>query len=204
MNELDVERALVEEWRLFAGAQRADQDLAVTIVEAHGNRLTRPLLWAELEDVRLAFVGLRASLQGSSKAETLATTRWTVKDLIGHIASWATELERQIETIAAGKEFDYLITFTPRVGPTDWNARELERRASMSLEERFRELDDATRRMQDLVLSLPDEVLYEAALLPQTPDGRQETRWRTRPADFVVNMCAHYRYHLDRLDDVLP
>jgi len=203
MNELDVERALVEEWQAFADAAGADRDLAVTIVQTHGNRTTRPLLWAELEDIRLAFADLRASLDEPG-AGTLATTRWTVKDLVGHVASWATELQRQIETIAAHEEFDYLITFTPRVGPTEWNARELERRASMSLAERFRELDDATARTQELVLSLPDDVLFGDALLPQTADGRQETRWRTRLADFIVMACAHYRYHLHRIHDVLP
>jgi len=200
MNELDVERALVEEWQAFVEAQRPDPDAAVSPPRS---RLTRPLLWAELEDARQAFVELRASLDEPAKAEALATTRWTVKDVVGHVASWATELVRQIETIAAHREFDYVITFTPRVGPTEWNARELERRAAMSLDDRFRELDRATAHVQDLVLSLPDDVLFGETVLPQTPDGRPEHRWRARPADFIVNMCSHYRYHLDRLREVV-
>lgn len=203
MNELDVERALVDEWQAFAGAGRPDGDLAVTIAEAHGSRITRPLLWAELEDVRLAFVDLRASIDEAAKAERLATTRWTVKDLVGHLASWATEFAGQIETIAAGREFDYLITFTPRVGPTEWNERALGQRAAMSLGERFDELDAATARIRDLALSLPDGVLFGEALLPQTPDGRPENRWRARIADMMLMMCMHDRYHLERLHDVL-
>jgi hypothetical protein len=203
MSELNVERTLVDDWQAFVGAARPDADLAVTIAETRGTRITRPLIWAELEDVRLAFAELRASLDEASKAETLATTRWTVKDLVGHLASWATEFVRQIETVASGREFDYLITF-PRVGPTEWNARELERRAAMSLEDRFREVDTATTRLQDLALSLSDEALFREGVLPQTPDGRPETRWRARPADMMLMKCMHDRYHLERLGDVVP
>jgi hypothetical protein len=202
MNELDVERALVAEWQALVGEGRPDPDLAVTTVEAHGTRITRPLLWAELEDVRLAFVELRASID-EARAERLATTRWTVKDLVGHLASWATEFARQIETVAARKEFDYLITFTPRVGPTEWNDRALDERAAMSLGDRFDELDAATARIQDFALSLLDEVLFGEAVLPQTPDGRPENRWRARAADMMLMMCMHDRYHLERLRDVL-
>jgi hypothetical protein len=203
MNELDVERGLVAEWQALVAADHPDRDLAVTTVETHGSRITRPLLWAELEDVRLAFVELRTSLELTDHADRLATSRWTVKDLVSHLASWATEFASQMETIAGRREFDYLITFTPRVGPTEWNAREVERRAAMSLAERFEELDAATSRIQDLALSLPDDVLFGEAALPQTPDGRPENRWRARVADMMLMMCMHDRYHLERLRDVL-
>jgi Mycothiol maleylpyruvate isomerase N-terminal domain len=204
MKEPDVDRGLVAEWQALVAAGRPDRDLAVAILETHGSRITRPLLWAELEDVRLEFVDLRASIDEASKAERLATTLWTVKDVVGHVAAWATEFANQMETIAARKEFDYLITFTPRVGPTEWNDRALAPRAAMSLGERFDELDAATSHIQDLALSLPDDVLFSEALLPETPDGRPENRWRSRVADMMLMMCMHDRYHLERLREVLP
>ena len=203
MNELDVERTLNSEWQTFVEAGRPSPDLAITTVEARGNRITRPVLWAELEDVRLAFAERHAALEDESKADALATTHWSVKDLVAHLASWATEFARQIETVAARVPFDYLITFTPRVGPTEWNARELERRRAMSLDDRFRELDAATARIQDLALSLSDDLLFTAAELPQTPDGRPENRWRTRLADLMLMKCWHDRYHLDRVARIL-
>ncbi len=203
MNELDVERTLNDEWHTFVDTGQPNPDLAVTTVEARGNRITRPLLWAELEDVRLAFAELHAALDEESKVDAPATTLWTVKDVVAHLASWATEFKRQIETVAARAMFDYLITFTPRVGPTEWNARELDRRRAMSLDDRFRELDAATARIQELALSLPDDLLFTAAELPQTPDGRPESRWRTRLADLMLMKCWHDRYHLDRLQEVL-
>lgn len=203
MNELDVERTLNDEWHTFVDTGQPNPDLAVTTVEARGNRITRPLLWAELEDVRLTFAELHAALDEESKVDAPATTLWSVKDVVAHLASWATEFKRQIETVAARAMFDYLITFTPRVGPTEWNARELDRRRAMSLDDRFRELDAATARIQELALSLPDDLLFTAAELPQTPDGRPESRWRTRLADLMLMKCWHDRYHLDRLQEVL-
>jgi hypothetical protein len=203
MNELDVERTLNDAWHTFVDTGQPNPDLAVTTVEARGNRITRPVLWAELEDVRLAFAELHAALDEESKVDAPATTLWSVKDVVAHLASWATEFKRQIETVAARATFDYLITFTPRVGPTEWNARELDRRRAMSLDDRFRELDAATARIQELALSLPDDLLFTAAELPQTPDGRPESRWRTRLADLMLMKCWHDRYHLDRLQEVL-
>ena len=203
MNELDVERTLNDAWQALVAATRTNADLAATTVEARGSRITRPLLWAELEDVRLAFAEVHAALDEESKADVLATTLWSLKDLVAHLASWATEFRRQIETAAAGAAFDYLITFTPRVGPTEWNARELDRRRAMSLDDRFRELDAATAQMQELALTLPDDVLFRTAELPQTPDGLPEHRWRARLADLMLMKCFHDRYHLERIRDLL-
>jgi len=203
MNELDVERTLMDEWRAFAAAAPIDPDLGATTIEARGSRVTRRIIWAELEDVRLSFAEVRAALEDESVADRLATTRWSIKDLIAHIGSWAAEFRRQIETAAAGRTFDYVITFTPRVGPTEWNARELDRRRAQSLDDRFREVDEETARIQELALALPDELLFMTAQLPQTPDGRPENRWRTRLADLMLMKCFHDRYHLDRIRDLL-
>lgn len=203
MNELDVDRALAGEWQAFVEAQPADPDLAATIVERRGSRITRRMIWAELEDVRLAFADVHAALDEAAKADQLATTSWSVKELIAHIASWAREFRHQIETAAAGGTFDYLITFTPRVGPTEWNAREVERRRAWSLDDRFRELDVETARIQDLALALPDDRLFMTAELPQTPDGLPEHRWRAQLADLMLRKCFHDRYHLERLRRLL-
>jgi len=203
MNALDVERRLNGEWQAFVENADADSRLAAAIVEARGSRTTRPMLWSELQDVRLAFAELHAALDEESKAKVLATTAWTVKDVVIHLASWASEFKRQIETAAARQPFDYVITFTPRVGPTDWNARELDRRRAMSLDAAFGELDAGTEGIQELALSLPDDVLFSVAELPQTPDGRPENRWRLPLANLMIMKCWHDHYHLARLREVL-
>jgi hypothetical protein len=203
MNELDVERALTDDWQALIAAARPNPELPAATSQSRGGRITRPLLWAELEDVRLAFVEVHAALEDASAAGMLATTHWSVKDVVAHLASWAAEFRRQIETAAARAPFDYLITFTPKVGPTAWNEREVARRRDLPLDACFRELNTETGRIQDLALTLTDAALFAVAELPQTPDGRPENRWRTRLADLMLMKCWHDRYHLGRLREVL-
>jgi hypothetical protein len=203
MNQLDVERTLTGDWQAFVAAARPNPELPGATSQSHGGRITRPLLWAELEDVRLAFAEVHAAIEDEAAAGALATTEWSVKDVVAHLASWASEFQRQVETAAAGKPFDYLITFAPKVGPTAWNAREVARRRDLSLDACFRELNAETERIQDLALTLTDDALFAVAELPQTPDGRPENRWRVRLADLMLMKCWHDRYHLERLRDVL-
>jgi hypothetical protein len=204
MSELDVDRLLHDDWHAFVAWVSPDEAMAVTIVESRGDRTTRPMIWAELEEVRQTFADLRAAIASDrSRAETLATTTWTVKDLIAHLASWAVEFRRQVETVARGDAFDYVIEFTPRIGPTAWNAREVARRRDQPIEASFDELDAATAGMQELALTLPHDVLFGMATVPQSNDGRPENRWRVRLADLMVMKCWHDRYHLERLEDVV-
>ena len=201
MADLDLERTLTIEWEAFVAAVQPDPRLATSIA-AGGPRISRSHIWAELEDVRLAIAELHHAAS-SEHAGRLATSHWTIKDVVAHVASWAAEFRRQVETVANRNPFDYLITFTPKIGPTAWNAREVERRRERSLEECVEEFSEETARLQSLALALPDAVLFADAELPQTPDGRPENRWRTQLADLMLMKCRHDRYHLDRLREVL-
>lgn len=201
MADLDLERTLTIEWEAFVAAVQPDPRLAASIATG-GVRISRSLIWADLEDVRLAMAELH-SAAGSEHARRLATSRWTVKDVVAHLASWAAEFRRQVETVASKKPFDYLITFTPKIGPTAWNAREVDRRRELPLEACVEEFSEETARLQGLALALPDAVLFGEAELPQTADGRPESRWRTQLGDLMLMKCRHDRYHLDRLREVL-
>jgi hypothetical protein len=204
MTELDVERMLHDDWHALVASVSPDEATAVTIVENHGERTTRPMIWAELEEVREAFADLRGAIAADeSRAAALATTEWTVKDLIAHLASWAVEFRQQVETVANGDTFDYVIEFTPRVGPSAWNAREVARRRNQPLDASFDELDAATAGIQEFALTLPHDVLFGMTTVPQSNDGRPENRWRVRLADLMLMKCWHDRYHLERLEDVV-
>src|SRR5262245_22769563 len=205
MSERDiVERQLIDEWDLLLAAGEPAPDLPAAIAAARGEAVTRVVVWAELEDVRLAAAELHAAIDDDdARAGLQATGRWSVKDVLGHLAAWATEFRHEIETIARGEPFGYSITFTPRIGPTQWNERERDRRRDASLDTIFREFDAETLRLQDLAMSLPDEVLFAVAELPQTPDGTAANRWHRRPADLMLMKCWHDRYHLDRLRGIL-
>jgi hypothetical protein len=204
VSEVDVDRALTEAWQTLVAGVRPDPDLPAAMAQSHGGRITRPVLWAELEDVRLAMAELRAAIDGDrADAGTLATTRWSVKDVVAHVASWAAEFREQIERVARREPFDYLITFTPQVGPTEWNEREVERRREFSLDAAFDEFARETARVQELALSLSDAVLFTPAELPLTPDGTAGHRWRRALADLMLMKCWHDRYHLDRLREIV-
>jgi hypothetical protein len=202
MTDLDVERALLEEWDTFVASGRPDADLAVTLQEGR-SRISRPMILAELEEVLLGMADLRRALAVHGRADLPVTNEWTMKDVVAHLASWATEFRHEIDVVARHAAFDYLITFVPRVGPTAWNAREVERRRGRPLDDLFAEYTTETERLQDLALTLDDDVLYTPAELPQTSDGRAENRWRVPLADLMLMKCWHDRYHLERLHQLM-
>jgi len=204
MSELDVERALADEWLALVAAARPDAAPPPTPPDPRGGPLRRRAIWAELEDVRLTMAELHAALDDDpDRAGLRATTHWSVGDVAAHLASWAAEFRRQIETIARRDTFDYLITFTPRVGPTAWNERALASRRGRSVDAAFAEFERETSRLQDLALELPDETLFGVADLPMTPDGTAAGRWRQRVAEVMLVKCFHDRYHIDRLRDLV-
>ena len=205
MSDVDiVERRLIDEWDLFVERGEISRDVPAAIAASRGESITRVVVWAELEDVRLAVAELHAALdEDGARADLLATSRWSVKDVVAHLAAWAGEFRREIEAVARREAFDYSITFVPRIGPTDWNAREHDRRRDIPLDALFREFDAETAGLQDLALSLPDDVLFAVAELPQTPDGTAANRWRRRPADLMLMKCWHDRYHIGRLHQIL-
>jgi hypothetical protein len=199
-----VERTLTDEWDLFVARGEPSRELPAALAASRGEAITRGVVWAELEDVRLAVAELHAALDDDdARAGLLATSRWSVRDVIGHLAAWAGEFRREIDAVARGDGFDYSITFAPRIGPTAWNEVERERRRDATLDALCREFDAETVRLQDLALSLPDDVLFAVAELPQTPDGATASRWRRRPADLMLMKCWHDRYHIGRLRQLL-
>jgi hypothetical protein len=153
-------------------------------------------LFAQLEEVLLAWRELReAPLEAYQ--DRYVNAAWTLKDLLGHLASWAGEFRRQVETVAEGRDFDYVIPYALSViGPNEWNARAAEGQRPRRLAEVLDEFETETRRLQDLVLALPDTRLYAEAAFPAAPSGDPAARWRGNVAQLVLGKCEHDRYHL--------
>jgi uncharacterized damage-inducible protein DinB len=125
---------------------------------------------------------------------------WTLKDLLGHLASWAAEFRREVETVATGGAFDYAIPFALSViGPNEWNARAAEARRPQTLETIRAAFEAETRRLQDLVLELPPEVLYGPTDFPLAPTGDPNVRFRGNVAQIVLGKCEHDNYHLGQI-----
>jgi uncharacterized damage-inducible protein DinB len=161
--------------------------------------LTGPGLFAELEEVRALWRELRR-VGLSGHARKYVNAGWTLQDLLAHLASWAAEFRRQVETIAAGRDFDYAIPFALSViGPNAWNEEQVEARRGLSLKAVLDQFDDETRRLQDLVLTLPREVLLKPATLPLAPSGDPRSPVPGNVALVASAKCTHDRHHIGQI-----
>ena len=192
----DIERELTNEWADLIGApQPSAADMRA---RATTPRVSKSMLSAALDDVLFRFGELTP--EAGRRASHPITSMWTAKDLIAHMASWAAEFVRQVDVASRGEPFAYTIHFPMPAGPTAWNHREVERRATQSFDESEREFTDETTRLRELVIALPDDVLSRRTAFPLSPDGRVESRWQVRLADLTLMKTDHDVYHLGRIE----
>jgi hypothetical protein len=193
MPEPTVFRALVREWESVV--QRPD---AGRPVRRGGPPFptTGPGLFAELEEVLLLWRDLRA-MPLRRHARRFVNAAWTLQDLLAHLASWAGEFRREVETIAAGREADYAIPFALSIiGPNEWNQAEVESRRSLTLTEVLDQFEEETRRLQDILVGLSTAEILRPSTLPAAPSGNPAERVRGNVAVVVSGKCMHDRYHI--------
>ncbi|MFI5184974.1 MAG: DinB family protein [Vicinamibacteria bacterium] len=153
-------------------------------------------LYAQLEELLFSWRELRTQPLEALQ-QRYVNGGWTLKDLLGHLASWAAEFRREVETVAAGGAFDYSIPYALSVmGPSEWNATAAETQRPKTLETVVAQFETETRRLQDLVLELSDEILYGPATFPLAPSGDPALPWKGNVAQIVLGKCEHDRYHL--------
>lgn len=201
MTESEIEQRLHRAWTGMLGYVDRERLGELEPVVLHRTHVTPLQLFAELGHVRLEVAELIGSADVQTLADEMTTSHWRVKDVVAHLASWATEFRSEVETVARGGAFDYLIIFTPKIGPTDWNHREVHRREEQAMHDSAVEFDAETKRLQDFVLAVSHDLLFQSAQLPQTSDGTPAGRWRMSPADLILAKCQHDRYHLERIRD---
>jgi hypothetical protein len=193
-----VLRQLEQDWRaavasLPAGGRQSAEWLRTTPPPVPSSPAA---LFAELEETRRAWQELREWNALREHAESKVNPGWTYRELLAHLASWGVEFQRQMETAAAGRAFDYEIPFQPKVGPTEWNASEVAKRRGMSLDEIFDQFDAAFAVSQELVLTLRPEQLLATMRFPI----------RMGPEPLVGNIprivamkCWHNHYHFAQI-----
>lgn len=198
----EFEELLDNEWRALL-------DSADDTVSASSTPLALPssrrmpvspiALFAQLEDVREEWLELRSAIRPDD-ARRYVNAAWTLRDLVAHVASWAQEFRREIETVLNGGSFDYAIPYALTVmGPNDFNQTQLEARASQSIDESFDELDRETSRLQTLLLEMSDQQLYTPATFPLAPSGDPAARWTGPSAAIIAGKCEHDRHHIAQL-----
>ena len=202
MAKRTVREQLEREWQELLASLPAERIREPRWLREGGSMAgARPAaLFAELEDVRRSWMELRASRQLEKNASRFVTPRWTLKDLLGHLASWAQEFRQEAEKAARGEAFDYAIPYAFSVlGPNQWNQVQVEKRRSQPLREILREFESETRCLQELVLELPEESLQAETFLPWAPTGNPAALFRGNAALVVMAKCMHDRHHLGRI-----
>lgn len=157
-------------------------------------------LSALIAENRARWRAIALALEVGGGAERLVTTAWSARDLLAHLASWAAEFRRELETIVRGEAFDYRIVFRPGVGPTEWNEAALDARRERSLGEVLAEYEAETDRFDDLVLSLPDDAFARPVILPLAVTGDPAAPLTVPLAGLVAARCGHESHHLSQLE----
>jgi hypothetical protein len=85
------------------------------------------------------------------------------------------------------------------MGPNAWNEEQVEARRGLSLKAVLDQFEDETRRLQDLVLTLPREVLLKPATLPLAPSGDPRSPVPGNVALVASAKCTHDRYHIGQI-----
>jgi hypothetical protein len=193
----DIEVRLGLEWESLAGAHLPMVD---SIVENGApEKVSRRAALVELEDVRLSCAELRTHIEGSGSDGILATSRWTVREVIAHLASWAMRTRHELESLVDGSPLLETIHFEREGGPRAWNQRQIDIRHGRSTAALFGELDTEISQIADVVISVREQLLRQVAEVPRT-SGDPSVPWRIPVVAMVIGSCWHMRYHLARLE----
>jgi uncharacterized protein (TIGR03083 family) len=112
--------------------------------------------------LRAARKELLEPLQGVSDEDKLrpnAVVKWSIKDLLAHIASWDEEVLRVVQAFAMQPDPHFSYTISERNDFATWNEEQIELRKDRSLEQVETEFRNARRDLIQVVEGLTDQVL---------------------------------------------
>ena len=125
-----------------------------------------------------AFQESYAGLPDAALLEPGVVGDWSVKDVLAHVNTWQEEALQHLPVIAAGgTPPSYATTYS---GIDAFNARMAELKRGLTLSEVRRRLQEAQRRLTELIWSVPEDQLAG------------ETRFRRR---LRLDTYGHYRHH---------
>lgn len=201
-SESRVLELLQADWQALTSAMPARPEATVLLLPPEQRQPLRPLaLFSELEDVREMWQRMTAAPDLAQFAGRRINTRWSLKDLLGHLSYWAGEFEAEVRTAAEDRAFDYAIPgVLTEKGPTEWNEKEVVKRRDATLESIFAEYNRATEALQELVLALPEPKLFSERAFPYSPTGDPTEVWHGPTAMVAFFKCGHDRYHFAQIE----
>ena len=108
---------------------------------------------------------------------------WTVKDLLGHVATWEAEVMGNIERFMDPQ----VGTMRPYPDVDGFNDRTVEGKRSLTLDSVTRDLDETHTKLLEFLAKLPDSAFHQ-----------ERVDWRLR-----LDTYEHYREHAKTLRDWL-
>jgi hypothetical protein len=196
MSDAAIGARLTAEWADSMN-RAAVPPVSAIVAQAGLERASRAALLAEIEDVQLSVEDLGVSLDETSAAR-LATRRWSVRDVLAHLASWTRQTCVEIERLRNGQPFDETIHFGLD-GPHAWNQRHVDERNGRPLPALLAEIDAGHERLIALVVEMPEADVHRIVDLPRTI-GEPAQPWRMPMSSMILMTCWHARLHLRRLD----
>ncbi len=112
--------------------------------------------------LRAARKELQESLAGVSEEDLLrpnAVEKWSIKDLLAHIAAWDEEILRVVQAFAMQSEPRYTYSISERNDFAVWNAEQVETRKDRTLPQIRTEFDNARRDLIQVIEGVTDQVL---------------------------------------------
>jgi len=193
-----VEELLRNAWRALLEASTPGGG-PLSLPQHQRMALRKTALFAQLEEVRVDWRELRAAIR-PEEVSRYVNAAWTLKDLIAHMASWATEFRHEVETALRGGRFDYAIPYAMTVmGPKQWNEDTVEARRARPIDELLEEFETQTVRLQEILLEMSERDLMELRELPLAPTGDPNATWRGPSAFIIAAKCEHDRHHIAQI-----
>jgi hypothetical protein len=136
--------------------------------------MKREELLARIEGRYREFAQSYAGLTAAQMCEPRAAGEWSVKDIIGHVATWEEESLKALPLVAKGLR-------TPPYGGIDrFNAEQAARKRDMTLDAVLAQAEETHCRLLAYVLSVPESLI------------ESETRFRHR---LRMDTYGHYPHH---------
>lgn len=143
-----------------------------------------------IQQMRAARKELTETITGMSEDDFLrakAIDKWTLKDLLAHIATWDEEIVRVLQTFTLPGDSQYTYSIAERNDYAAWNEEQVASRTALTVNQVMSEFEIARRDLLQVVEGLTDPVLNRSRM---TPWGKSQTGF-----ELLTGQIDHDREH---------
>jgi hypothetical protein len=147
-----------------------------------------------IQQLRAGRKELQETILGLTEEDFLrpkAIDKWTLKDMLAHVASWDEEIVRVLQTFTMPGESQYTYVIADRNGFAVWNEEQVGSRRERTFSETMSEYEIARRDLIQVVEGLTDAVLNRSRM----------TSWGKPATGFalIMTQVEHDREHAEQV-----